>query len=212
MQLEDIRREYRYQGLSRADLKDDPSTQFELWMEQAIAAGLSDPTAMTLATVSDTGAPRQRIVLLKHFDERGLVFYTNYESQKAQDIAHNPQVSVHFPWHSLDRQVRVEGRVEKLSVVDSLQYFLSRPRESQLAAWASQQSRAISSRQFLMSQFDAIKTKFASGKVPLPDFWGGYRILPERFEFWQGRENRLHDRFLYSLAATRVWRIERLAP
>ncbi|WP_370981606.1 pyridoxamine 5'-phosphate oxidase [Agaribacterium sp. ZY112] len=211
MDLESIRREYIAEGLSRERLADEPLAQFELWMQQAIDAGLKDPTAMTLATVDAEGWPNQRIVLLKHFDEQGFVFFTNYASNKSKDLELNPKACAHFPWHMMERQVKVQGRAEKISHTDSLRYFLSRPRESQLAAWASKQSHRINSRQFLLSQFDAMKRKFAAGDVPLPDFWGGYRIVIERVEFWQGRENRLHDRFQYSLNEGQ-WQVERLAP
>ncbi|VUD51982.1 Pyridoxine/pyridoxamine 5'-phosphate oxidase [Thalassocella blandensis] len=224
LELEEIRREYLLGGLQREGLSGDPITQFELWLEQAIASQIPDPTAMTLATVSADGQPSQRIVLLKHVDARGFVFYTNYESAKAQDIAANSKVSLHFPWHAMERQVKVMGRAEKIPVAESLKYFLTRPRDSQIAAWASSQSRAIDSRKFLMSQFEAIKEKFQDGDVPLPDFWGGFRIEPHVVEFWQGGGKRLHDRFEYrrvdhaqenlSHANTgdAEWLINRLAP
>ncbi len=180
-------------------------------MAQAIEAQLPDPTAMTLATVNAKGQPSQRIVLLKHFDDRGFVFYTNYNSAKGKDIAANPNVALHFPWHNMERQVKVMGYAEKVPVSESLKYFLTRPRESQLAAWASAQSDRISSRTVLLNQVESLKQKFQRGEVPLPDFWGGYRVTPESFEFWQGGANRLHDRFRYSPADT-GWSIERLAP
>ena len=211
MKLEDIRREYLSQGLSRALLEDDPLLQFETWMKQAIDAGIKDPTAMTLASVTENGLPNQRIVLLKHVDARGFVFFTNYSSNKATEISFNPNVCLHFPWHSLERQVKVRGVASKISKAESMSYFLSRPRESQLAAWASKQSQRINSRQFLLSQFEAIKEKFAKSEVPFPDFWGGYRVVPSAIEFWQGRENRLHDRFQYKVENNQ-WSIERLAP
>lgn len=209
--LEHIRREYLLSGLNREELHDDPFCQFDVWMKQAITAELHDPTAMTLATVDADGQPSQRIVLLKHFDEKGLVFYTNYQSAKAADIASQPKVCVHFPWHGIERQVKVLGHAEKVPVGESLAYFLSRPRESQVAAWASPQSREITGRDFLIDQCQAIRRKFTDGKLPLPDFWGGYRIVPHRFEFWQGRENRLHDRFIY-VRHDATWTIEQLAP
>lgn len=211
MDLEAVRREYLAGGLRRNDLNDDPIAQFEWWLKQAIDAQLKDPTAMTLATVSASGQPSQRIVLLKHLDQRGFVFYTNYHSRKADEIESNPLVSIHFPWHMLERQVKVCGRVEKVSQTESLKYFLSRPKESQLAAWASEQSRPVSSRQLLMQQFGVMKDKFSKGEVPLPSFWGGYRIVPEEIEFWQGGENRLHDRFVYQRKES-GWDIQRLAP
>jgi len=212
MKLEDIRREYLAGGLRRNNLLDDPSAQFEQWLEDAITVGLPDPTAFTLATVSPLGHPSQRIVLLKHLDERGFVFFTNYGSRKAQDLEHNAQVSLHFPWHGMERQVAIEGLAQKLSTTESLKYFVTRPRDSQLAAWASHQSHRIGSRKALMMQFEAMKMKFAKGDVPLPDFWGGFRVVAQRFEFWQGGGSRLHDRFQYTLGDVGKWRIERLAP
>ncbi|SMF05366.1 Pyridoxamine 5'-phosphate oxidase [Alteromonadaceae bacterium Bs31] len=212
MKLEDIRREYLAGGLRRNNLQDDPLQQFEQWMQQAIAAGVPDPTAFTLATVSAEGKPSQRIVLLKHLDERGFVFFTNYSSKKAQEIEQNAQVCLHFPWQMMERQVEIEGLAKRISTAESLKYFISRPRDSQVAAWASHQSHRISSRKALMMQFSSIKDKFAKGEVPLPDFWGGYRIEPQCFEFWQGGGSRLHDRFQYSLLSNGAWQIERLAP
>lgn len=211
LDLEHIRREYLLGGLTRENLATDPFSQFSLWIEQAISSQIPDPTAMVLATVSDLGVPSQRIVLLKYFNSTGLVFFTNYGSKKARDIEQNPNVSVHFPWHMMERQVRVIGRAAKISTAESLKYFISRPRDSQIAAWASKQSRVLESKKFLHSQFDTIKRRFAEGEVPLPDFWGGYRIEPVSFEFWQGGGSRLHDRFEYSRTPD-GWRIERLAP
>ena len=211
MSLEDHRREYQYGKLSRSLLNDDPFKQFQLWMDQAVASDVLDPTAMILATVAPDGKPWQRTVLLKGFSEQGFVFYTNYGSRKALDIAGNAQVSLFFPWLSLDRQVTIGGRAEKLSVSQSLGYFVKRPRDSQLAVWTSRQSQQLSSRQMLESQFAKMKEKFAKGDIPLPDFWGGYRIVPEEIQFWQGGENRLHDRFQY-LRGEQGWQISRLAP
>jgi len=181
-------------------------------MQDAIGFGLSDPTAMTLATVDRNGQPTQRIVLLKQFSEDGFIFYTNYSSRKAADIEHNSQVSLHFPWHEMDRQVHLKGIAGKIPRSQSLKYFASRPFESQLSAWASRQSERINSRQFLLMQYDAMKNKFGRGEVPLPDFWGGIRVIPEQFEFWQGSVSRLHDRFEYQLSAERHWDIARLSP
>ncbi len=209
--LEQIRRDYLQGGLRRGDLADDPITQFNFWLKQAVDAGMQDPTAMTVATVNAEGQPSQRIVLLKHVDERGFVFYTNYESRKAHDISVNPRVSLHFPWHLLERQVKICGEATKVSAAESLKYFSSRPTESQLAAWASAQSRPVSSRQLLMQQFNAMKEKFKQGKIPLPDYWGGYRVVPAQIEFWQGGAHRLHDRFQYTRNQD-DWSIERLAP
>lgn len=212
MALEDIRREYLLGGLQRESLKDDPHLQFELWMEQAIASGIPDPTAMTLATVDKHGQPSQRIVLLKHFDTDGFVFFTNYNSAKAQDLLHNPKVSLHFPWHMMERQVKVMGAAKKISAAQTLKYFLTRPRESQIAAWASNQSHKIDSRSLLLAQFEAMKQKFQNGDVPLPDFWGGYIVEPHLYEFWQGGAARLHDRFQYKITEGGEWEISRLAP
>ncbi|MFT5082840.1 MAG: pyridoxamine 5'-phosphate oxidase [Lentisphaeria bacterium] len=199
-------------GLSRDNLDLNPFSQFELWMQQAIASGLPDPTAMTLATVDVDGQPSQRIVLLKHFDEQGFVFYTNYGSSKARDINVNPKVSIHFPWHAMERQVKAIGVAERVSMAETIKYFLSRPRDSQLAAWASAQSLPISSRALLLSQFESMKNKFKHGQVPVPDFWGGYRVAPHTFEFWQGGGSRLHDRFEYRKQSKGNWHSERLAP
>ena len=212
MDLEELRREYLRGGLKHEDLQLNPIAQFELWMQQAIATDMADPTAMTVATVSAGGQPSQRIVLLKHLDERGFVFYTNFASKKAQNIAVNSKVSLHFPWHAIERQVNVCGVARKLDSVESLKYFSSRPRESQLGAWASRQSQKVSSRQLLMQQFNAMKEKFAKGDIPLPEFWGGYIIKPSSIEFWQGGANRLHDRFEYSRGNSGEWIIDRLAP
>jgi len=211
MSLEDNRREYNYGRLSRESLRDDPFDQFTLWMNQAIEAGVQDPTAMSVATVSAEGKPWQRMVLLKGFDAQGFVFYTNLGSRKAQEIEANAQVSLHFPWLQLDRQVIVGGRAELLSTVEVMKYFLSRPKDSQLAAWASKQSSRINSRQALETQFAQIKQKFAKGEIPLPDFWGGYRVVPAEIEFWQGGESRLHDRFCFKRNDDE-WDIARLSP
>ena len=211
MSLQDNRREYDYGKLTRESLLDNPFEQFKLWMDQALEAGIQDPTAMSVATVDSSGKPWQRMVLLKEFDQRGFVFYTNLGSRKAQDIEGNPQVSLHFPWLQLDRQVIVGGRAERLSTVDVMKYFLSRPKGSQLAAWASKQSSRINSRQALETQFAQVKEKFSKGEIPLPDFWGGFRVVPEEIEFWQGGEQRLHDRFSYGLDDG-DWEISRLSP
>lgn len=212
MALDQIRREYLQGGLRRDDLPDDPLLLFETWQAQAIACGLPDPTAMVVATVAADGQPSQRLVLLKQLDARGFVFFTNYGSRKAREIAANAQVSLLFPWHGMERQVRVCGRAEKVSLAESLRYFATRPRDSQLAAWASQQSTPLSSRDFLMHQLAHMKDKFAHGEVPLPDFWGGIRVSPHEIEFWQGGASRLHDRFQYSRSGGAPWQIQRLAP
>lgn len=211
MSLEENRREYDYGKLSRESLLDNPFDQFTLWMNQAIEAKVQDPTAMSVATVNSEGKPWQRMVLLKGFNEQGFVFYTNLGSRKAKEIENNAQVSLHFPWLQLDRQVIVGGRAERLSTAEVIKYFLSRPRDSQLAAWASKQSSHIHSRQALETQFAQIKQKFAKGEIPLPDFWGGYRVVPEEIEFWQGGESRLHDRFCFKRDDDE-WNIARLSP
>lgn len=207
----DIRREYLKGGLRRKDLKSNPFEQFTLWMEQAAKSGLSDPTAMSLATVDADGQPFQRIVLLKRFDENGLVFFTNLGSRKAAHMETNPKVSLLMPWHEIERQVHITGQVEKLTKSEVISYFMTRPKESQIGAWASNQSSRISARQVLEAKFLELKQKYAKGEVPVPDFWGGYRVKADSFEFWQGGDRRLHDRFLYSHADD-DWQIERLAP
>lgn len=212
MGIEDIRREYSKGGLRRKDLADDPIDQFNKWLAQAVEANLSDPTAMTVATVDQNGMPFQRIVLLKNVDENGFVFYTNLGSRKAQHIEHNNKVSLHFPWHTLERQVHITGVAEKLTAMENMKYFTSRPKESQLAAIASKQSSRISARGVLEGKFLELKQKFAKGEIPVPTFWGGYRIRPESIEFWQGGEHRLHDRFLFSKDGIGHWDAERLAP
>jgi pyridoxamine 5'-phosphate oxidase len=211
MDLEALRREYLKDGLERDILAEDPFDQFEKWMAQFLELGLADPTAMTVATVAPDGQPSQRIVLLKHVDQSGFVFYTNYSSRKAKEIDANPKISLHFPWHAVERQVKVCGVAEKVSTAESLRYFTSRPKGSQLAAFASPQSKVISSRSLLLNEFERLKQKFQEGEIPLPDFWGGYRVVPTEIEFWQGGQNRLHDRFRYTRNAD-TWEIDRLAP
>ena len=206
-----LRREYTRGGLRRKDLPDDPIVLFEQWLSQACEAKLPDPTAMTVATVDEQGQPWQRIVLLKHYDAQGMVFYTNLGSRKALQLAHNPRISLHFPWHYLERQVMVLGEVEKLSPLEVLKYFHSRPRDSQIGAWVSKQSSRISARGILEGKFLELKQKFQQGEVPLPSFWGGYRVKFHTLEFWQGGEHRLHDRFIYQRDHD-GWKIDRLAP
>ncbi|WP_411705001.1 pyridoxamine 5'-phosphate oxidase [Edaphovirga cremea] len=207
----DLRREYTRGGLRRHDLTADPLDLFERWLKQACEAQLADPTAMCVATVDETGQPFQRIVLLKHYDRQGLVFYTNLGSRKALQIAHNPKVSLLFPWHMLDRQVSFLGEAERLSTFEVMKYFSSRPKDSQIGAWVSQQSSRISARGILESKFLELKEKFRQGDVPLPSFWGGYRVSIHSAEFWQGGEHRLHDRFIYQREGD-AWKIDRLAP
>jgi pyridoxamine 5'-phosphate oxidase len=199
-------------GLSRDELDRNPIRQFQQWFEDAIATGIPEPNGMSLATVAADGQPRVRTVLLKLYDENGFVFFTNYESNKSKHIAGNPQVALLFPWVALARQVQITGTAARISTAESLKYFATRPRGSQIGAWASPQSRVITSRSLLEAKVEEIKHKFSEGKVPLPDFWGGFRVKPATIELWQGRESRLHDRFLYSRTTEGEWRIERLAP
>ena len=194
------------------ELESDPIVQFEKWFREAWDENYPMPHAMSLATASAEGLPTVRTVLLKGYDPRGFVFFTNYGSRKAKQISNNPQAALLFPWVRLGRQVTVAGRVEKISKSESVQYFLSRPRGSQLSAWASAQSTVISSRAILESAFATVKRRFADGEVPLPDFWGGYRVDPDSIEFWQNRKDRLHDRFLYNRGENGAWRIDRLTP
>lgn len=211
MELANYRREYLQGGLRRNNLPDNPLSLFETWMQQAVQANLMDPTAMVVGTVDVHGQPYQRIVLLKHVDELGFVFYTNMGSRKASQLANNPKVSLLFPWHMLERQVHVTGQVERLSALEVLKYFSSRPKDSQIGAWVSHQSAPISARGVLEGKFLEMKQKFAKGEVPLPSFWGGFRVKFDSIEFWQGGANRLHDRFLYQRQET-GWSIDRLAP
>ncbi|MGB6329780.1 MAG: pyridoxamine 5'-phosphate oxidase [Halarcobacter sp.] len=207
-----MRKEYMDKGLDKDDLDDNPLKQFELWFNQAINAQLREPNAMVLATTGKNMMPSVRTVLLKIFDEKGFVFFSNYKSKKAKDIEENPKVAVLFPWLDLDRQVKIEGTIQKISTKESLKYFLSRPKGSQLGAWVSHQSEIVTSRSLLEAKFDEIKNKFIKGEIPFPDFWGGYTIKPEVIEFWQAGTNRLHDRFVYTLQEDSSWKIERLAP
>jgi pyridoxamine 5'-phosphate oxidase len=199
------------QGLTRDTLDPDPVRLFERWYTEAIDSGIPEPNAMSLATVDSGGQPWVRTVLLKLYDETGFVFFTNYESLKAKQIATNNRVSLLFPWVALGRQVKISGTAEKIPTTESLKYFASRPRGSQIGAWASPQSQVISSRSLLDAKIDEIRHKFARGEIPLPDFWGGYRVIPFEIEFWQARENRLHDRFVYT-KKDGGWTIERRAP
>ncbi len=211
MDLAEFRKEYSDRGMHREDLHSDPVRQFEQWFQQAIELQLHEPNAMTLATVDATGMPYQRTVLLKYFDANGFVFFTNYSSRKAKQIGENPKVSLLLPWIPLERQVIIQGRAERISTAESLKYFSSRPRDSQLGAWVSNQSEVITSRKFLMQKLNEIKEKFQHGEIPLPSFWGGFRVVPEMIEFWQGGPARLHDRFLYRREGG-SWAIDRLSP
>jgi pyridoxamine 5'-phosphate oxidase len=211
-----LRREYGDRGLDVPDLAPDPISMFRRWFDDTVAAGLHEPNAMVVATVSPAGRPSSRTVLLKGVDERGFVFFTNYESRKAADIAANPHVSLLFPWHDLQRQVRVEGMASKVSTEESEAYFASRPRESQLGAWASPQSRVVASRSALDERYGGVLAQFAGlDEVPVPPHWGGFRVAPYAVEFWQGRKGRMHDRLVYRRAEDdphAPWTVDRLAP
>ncbi len=211
-EIADLRREYSQAALDLDSVKTEPIAQFEQWFKEAQGAEVLEPNAMVLSTVDSQGMPFQRTVLMKALDAKGIVFYTNSKSRKAQQIAENNQVSVLFPWYPLERQVLITGKAEKVSAKESMAYFASRPFGSRLGAWVSQQSQVISSRSILEMKLAEMKQKFKDGKVPLPDFWGGYRIVPESFEFWQGRKNRLHDRLIYTTGPEGDWKIERMAP
>ncbi len=211
----DLRRSYERGALHRDDLDPDPVAQFRAWFADAAAAPeVLEPNAMTLSTVDAEGQPNSRTVLLKAYDERGFVFFTNYESRKAAEMAANPRVALLFPWIALERQVKVQGRAEKISRTETVKYFLSRPIGHRLGAWVSQQSSVVSSKSLLLAKLDEMKRKFADGEIPCPDFWGGYRVVATRFEFWQGGKDRIHDRFEYRPESTAVggWEISRLAP
>ncbi|WP_182868340.1 pyridoxamine 5'-phosphate oxidase [Stieleria mannarensis] len=212
MDLSDLRQDYALQSLDIDDVDPSPLVQFERWYQQATEAELLEPNAMVLATVDSNGQPTQRTVLLKYFDASGLVFFTNHESRKARQIGLNPRVSTLFQWLPLQRQVEIGGTAQKVSTAESLKYFVTRPRGSRLGAWVSQQSEIVSSRSLLEAKMQEMKQRFASKEVPLPSFWGGYRIRPTRFEFWQGRPNRLHDRICYEKDDEGEWQRMRLAP
>jgi pyridoxamine 5'-phosphate oxidase len=212
MDIDNIRREYMRAGLKRSELTADPMEQFDLWLASATQTPMSDPTAMSVATVGENGMPSLRTVLLKYYNEKGFVFFTNLDSRKARELKQNNKIALLFPWTHLERQVTVTGEVEFVSTSESMKYFLSRPKDSQIAALASHQSRPISSRAMLEEKFVQLKNQFKDGDVSLPTFWGGIRIKPVQIEFWQGRENRLHDRFMYTKDNNGEWTIERLSP
>lgn len=209
--MADLRIDYGLGALSEADLDPDPIKQFGKWLNDAVSANLREPNAMTVATATADGTPSARIVLLRGVDERGFVFYTNYESRKAHELAENPKAALIFYWAALERQVRVTGTVERTSHEESEAYFKSRPLKSRLGAWASPQSQTLPSRAPLEARLAEMEQKFSDGEIPLPPFWGGYRVKPQEIEFWHGRRSRLHDRLLYSKTDS-GWKISRLAP
>ena len=206
-----VRKEYSRHALSETDVDLNPFVQFNRWLDEALASRLPEPNAMALATASGDGKPSVRMVLLKGYDDRGFVFFTNYEGRKSSELLKNSNAALLFYWSELERQVRVEGTVEKTSRQESEEYFKTRPLESRLGAWASRQSEVIPGRSDLERKVSDLKESYANREVPVPPFWGGFRLQPQVFEFWQGRENRLHDRIRYSLQGG-VWVIERLAP
>jgi pyridoxamine 5'-phosphate oxidase len=209
----ELRKEYTLSGLHRKYLRPDPFDQFRLWFEESVrTAGDREPNAMTLATASREGAPSARVVLLKGFSAHGVTFFTNYESRKAEQLAENPRAALNFHWPWLERQIQMEGLVQKVSREESKAYFDKRPIGSRFGAMVSRQSSVIESRATLEERLSALKEEYQAGHPPLPEFWGGYLLVPRRFEFWQGRENRLHDRFLYTPTADGGWKIDRLGP
>lgn len=209
--LADMRTNYMSEPFDESHVLKNPIVQFKMWFDEAVLSKIEEPNAMTLATASSEGVPNARIVLLKEYDKKGFVFYTNYESQKGKELEKNNSAVILFFWKELVRQVRIKGNVQKISEEESREYFQSRPRESQLGAWASKQSSSIPDRKFLEDKFNSLVKKFEGKEIPLPPYWGGYRLFPSEIEFWQGRESRLHDRILYRLIENE-WKINRLSP
>lgn len=212
MSLADLRKDYTLAGLLEKDLAKDPFRQFERWFQEAEAAKIPEPNAMVLASSTATGRPSSRIVLLKGLDGRGFTFFTNYDSRKSHELIANPYASLTFPWITMERQVLIEGQVVKISHEENDAYFHSRPQGSQIGAWASPQSTVIASRSVLEDALKSYEKKYAGQTIPLPANWGGFRVIPESVEFWQGRRNRLHDRLRYRRDADGAWMVERLAP
>jgi pyridoxamine 5'-phosphate oxidase len=212
MTLTEFRKEYTMAGLRRRDLAENPILQFETWFQQAVEAQVPEPTAMSIATVNSLNQPSLRTVLLKAVDERGFIFCTNYESRKGHDLAQNANATLLFFWKELERQVSISGTTRKIPANESDDYFKVRPRGSQIAAWVSHQSSVVENREWLEKKFEELEKKFDGQPVPLPPYWGGYVVVPETMEFWQGRVNRLHDRFRYTKKAGDIWAIERLSP
>jgi pyridoxamine 5'-phosphate oxidase len=210
--IADLRKDYALQSLSEAEVKPNPLQQFQIWFDQAIAAEVPEPNAMTLATATPEGIPAARIVLLKGLDEQGFMFYTNYESRKGQELTANPRAVLVFWWAELERQVRIEGTVEKVEEAEAIAYFQSRPVGSRLGAWASNQSQVIHDRQVLEQRLQELTQQYQDQEIPKPAHWGGYRVIPTAIEFWQGRPSRLHDRLRYRQEPSSQWKIERLAP
>jgi pyridoxamine 5'-phosphate oxidase len=212
MTLAEMRQHYSLGGLSEIEAGDDPFALFQAWLVQAIAAALPEPNAFVLATADGQGVPSARMILLKALDDRGFTFFTNYDSRKASDMAANPRVALVFPWHAIERQVRVEGTIEKVTDAESDEYFANRPLGSRLGAWASAQSDVIPDRAFLERRHAELLAKYPDGLVPRPPNWGGYRVLPSTIEFWQGRPSRLHDRILFTRQPDGLWKKQRLSP
>jgi len=212
MDIGDLRSEYTQRGLSENDLHADPIEQFRRWFEEAVAAGIREPNAMTLATATPDGRPSARMVLLKGFDSRGFMFYSNYESRKGRQLVENPWAALILFWVDLERQIRIEGRTERATIAESDAYFATRPLESQLGAWASAQSQVLPDRATLERRVEELRREYDGQEVPRPPFWGGFRVVPDSIEFWQGRPSRLHDRLRYHRQDQTIWSVERLSP